>query len=135
MKIRIIPHHTHKYVTSIGYWHWTKPGNKGELIIEVSQMKSRRHVWAVVGHELIEAFYCWVFHKTTEQCDLFDDWMDREYETGKYPLTYEGGFHPQCPYRWGHWLGVIWEYVCIYGTFASFSKYEAECNKLLGIET
>lgn len=135
MKIRVIPHAQHKYVTSIGYWYWTQPKNKGELIVEVSRMKSKRHVAAVIGHELIEAAYCKIFGITTEAADAFDDWMDVEYETGKYPLSYEGGFHPKCPYRIGHILGVVWEYVCVYGTFASWSSYERECNALLGIKT
>lgn len=119
--------------TTVGYWAWSRPKNKGTLTIYVHRLAKRRYELAVWGHELIEALYCWLFRKTTEQCDVFDEWMEGQYQLGNYPLTFEGGFHKKCPYRWGHILGAAWEYVCIYGTFAGWRGYEKSCNAVMGI--
>lgn len=117
----------------MGYWYWTRPGNRGQLVIQVMRMKDWRHAAAVWGHECIEAFYCWFFHITTEAADKFDLMYEDGYRTGKYKLSQEPGHDPACPYHWGHMLGVCWEHVCIRLLFASWSAYNAECDFLMGI--
>lgn len=120
--------------TTVGYWNWSEPENHGTLHIWSKPLKKRRHLAAVIGHELIEAAWCKVWGITTEVCDRFDIWMEHEYELGHYPYTFEGGFHKACPYRWGHILGCAWEYLCVYGTFASWRDYEKSCNEVMGIQ-
>lgn len=99
----------------------------------MAKLPDRRFSLAVIGHELIEALYCKLRGITTEQCDAFDDWMETQYKLGAISVTFEGGFHKNCPYRVGHIMGAIWENIVIYGTFASMDKYEAACNKVMGI--
>ena len=122
----------HGFVT-VGYWSWDKPDNKGMLTIEVVKMQDWRHEFAVWGHECIEALYCKLFNVTTEVADAFDETYEAGYADGSIPLTKEPGHDPRCPYHWGHMLGVVWEYVCIYGLLASWKKYEVECNHIMGI--
>jgi hypothetical protein len=119
--------------TTVGYWSWSQPKNRGILTIEVVQMRDRRFELAVWGHECIEALYCWLFGVTTEEADKFDIFYEGEYAAGRIPLTSEPGHDRRCPYHWGHMIGVAWEYVCIYGTFASFKKYGAECDRIMEI--
>lgn len=119
--------------TTVGWWGWSEPNNHGTLTIQVSRMKSRRYMAAVMGHEILEAAYCKLFKITTEECDRWDQWVESEYASGSIPKTVEAGDIRACPYFWGHQLGIIWEYLCIYGTFASMRCYEAECNRIMGI--
>jgi len=119
--------------TTVGWWGWSLPNNKGTLTIEVSKLGDWRFEAAVLGHELLEALYCKLAGVTTEVCDAWDDWVERQYENGSISKEVEGGDIRACPYYWGHQAGVLWEYVCIYGTFASFEKYEAECNRVMDI--
>jgi hypothetical protein len=132
MKILWLPGRNPKFVT-VGYWHWTEPNNKGELLVEVSMLSDWRFNLAVLGHELIEVFYCWIFHKTTEECDRFDDIYEDLYKVGKVSPEVEPGTDPACPYHWGHMAGMVWEWLCIHLTLASWKKYDAECNKIMGI--
>lgn len=120
--------------TTVGYWAWDQPNNKGVLHIYSKPLKKKRWLAAVIGHELIEAAWCKMRGITTEQCDEFDLWMEGEYERGAYPYSFEGGFHPNAPYRWGHILGCGWEYLVIYGTFASWRRYSENCNRVMGIQ-
>jgi hypothetical protein len=119
--------------TTVGYWKWTLPHNKGTLIIQVHKLPWRFEL-AVWGHELVEVFYCWLFGITTEEADKFDSFYEQEYEVGRIPKTAEPGCDARCPYHWGHMAGIVWERICIYGTFASWKKYEIECNRVMGIE-
>ena len=119
--------------TTVGYWMFSRPRNKGRLTIFVLKTSDWRFTLAVLGHEIIEAFYCWFRGITTEECDKFDIMIEAEYDSGKKPASEEGGFDKRSPYRWGHILGAGWEYIAIYGTFASWKKYINEMNKLMGI--
>lgn len=122
-----------KAYTTCGYWWWERPNNKGTLHIEIRKMPSIRHEIAVWGHELIEVSWCWLRGITTEACDLFDDWFECQYLLGNVPKTMEGGFHRDCPYRTGHVLGFIWEWVWIHATFGSFDAYDRACNEAMGL--
>ncbi len=119
--------------TTVGFWAWTKTGNKGTLIIQCAAMQLWRHELAVFGHECIEAIYCWLLGITTEQCDAWDAYYEREYDSGRISKEIEAGDDPRCPYHWGHMAGVVWEYLCIYATFGSWKKYSDECNHIMGI--
>lgn len=119
--------------TTVGYWRWTKPNNKGTLEIYVARMKSRRHFLAVLGHECLEAFYCWLFGVSTEAADAFDQIYEKGYDAGVIPMEWEPGHNAHCPYHWGHMAGVVWEYICIYGSFGSWKSYEEECNRIMEI--
>lgn len=119
--------------TTVGYWKFSEPENKGTLTIQVMHLSDWRFAAAVWGHEIVEAIYCWLFHITTEEADKFDIMYEDGYKTGKYTLDMEPGHDPSCPYHVGHMLGVVWEHFCIRLTFASWEKYEAECNRLMGI--
>lgn len=123
---------TKDYLT-VGYWYWSLPNNKGTLHVEVQKLPDWRFELAVWLHECIEALYCKIFHVTTEECDKFDDWMEDEYESGRIPESFEGGCHRDCPYHWGHQAGIVLEYLTIYGTFASWKKYERSCNAAMNI--
>ena len=120
-------------LTTVGYWRFTKPDNGGDLIVEVARMNDWRFMLSVYGHELIEALYCWMFHVTTEVCDDWDNYYERLYESGKVSPEVEPGHDPKCPYHWGHMGGVVWEYIAIYGTFASWKKYIDETNRVMEI--
>lgn len=122
-----------KGFTTVGYWYFSKPGNKGKLTIQVHKMKDWRHELAVWGHEAIEAFYCWLFRITTEEADKFDQQYEEWYKDGTKPLTDEPGCDPACPYHRGHMLGIVWEECVIFATLADWKKYEAECNEIMGI--
>lgn len=117
----------------MGYWYWTGPLNTGQLVIQVMRMSDWRFMAAVWGHEIIEAFWCWFWHITTEQADKFDNMYEEGYKTGKYQLTQEPGHDPACPYHTGHMMGVCWEHVCIRVLFASWAAYNDECDRLMGI--
>jgi len=132
MKIHWLNGRNPKFVT-VGYWHWTKPDNKGMLLVEVSKLPDWRFNIAVLGHELIEVFYCWLFKITTERCDRFDESYEKKYESGEVSPEFEPGCDPQCPYHWGHMAGIVWERLFIHGTLASWNKYNDECNKIMGI--
>lgn len=121
--------------TTVGYWYWSKPCNKGTLTVQVCKMNDWRHELAVWGHELIEVFYCWLFRITTEQADKFDAYYEECYERGIKQPDEEAGDDPDCPYYIGHRLGVAWEYFCIFITFASWTKYYAECNRIMGVQS
>ena len=120
--------------TTVGFWAWSEPKNKGTLLIQCAAMTSCCHELAVFGHECIEALYCWLRGITTEDCDKFDAFYEAEYEAGRIPKTQEAGHDPRCCYHWGHMAGVVWEYVCIYGTFGSWKAYGDDCNRIMGIE-
>jgi hypothetical protein len=120
--------------TTVGYWRFTEPNNGGELEIYCLRTCDWRYTLAVLGHEIIEALYCKLTHVTTEACDKFDIMIEKEYETGVKPYEEEGGFDKRSPYRWGHIMGAVWEYLIIHATFASWKKYDVECNKLMEIK-
>ena len=123
----------HPVYTTVGYWSWDKPDNKGTLTIEVSKMKDWRHELAVWGHEIIEVFYCWLFGVTTEEADKFDSFYEAEYAAGRISPEDEAGDDRRCPYHWGHMGGVVWEHIVIRVTFASMVRYAEECNAIMGI--
>lgn len=135
MKIRFerVTGFTERGFTTVGFWFWTKPKNKGTLTIQVTRMRDWRFEAAVWGHEIIEAVYCWIFGITTEVCDEFDAFYEREYEAGRIHKSVEPGHDPKCPYHIGHMMGVCWEHICIPMLFASWKSYEAECNRVMGI--
>lgn len=119
--------------TTVGYWRWDQPNNKGCLHVYVTKMCDWRFELAVWGHEIVEILYCWLFGVTTEKADEFDNYYEAEYEAGRISPTEEPGCDPKCPYHWGHMMGIVWEHIAIHGTFASWKKYEAECNRVMGI--
>jgi hypothetical protein len=118
---------------TVGYWSWSKPKNRGDLIIEVIKMSSWRFEGAVWGHEIIEAIYCWLFGITTEKCDEFDIMYEEKYESGEISPDKEPGCDRNCPYHIGHMAGIVWEWLFIHLTFASWKRYNQECNKIMGI--
>lgn len=119
--------------TTVGYWFWDRPGNRGRLTIQVHRMNDWRHELAVWGHEIIEAAYCKLARVTTEECDLFDNMYEQWYRDGTKPKSEEPGCDPKCPYHRGHMWGIVWEEIVIFATMASWEKYESECNKIMGI--
>ena len=130
MKIRFKPAASLKRMpkaggVTVGYWRWTRKFNCGDLHIHYIKMKSWRFNLAVIGHELIEAFYCWIFMITTEECDAWD--------IAHSENTEDHAFDKECPYYWGHRFGTIFEYIFIYGSFGNWTKYDQECNKVMGI--
>ena len=121
------------HFTTVGYWWFDQPNNKGTLNVEVVKMCDWRFELSVWGHELIEILYCWLFSVTTEEADEFDAYYEQCYIDDSISKEKEPGHDPKCPYHWGHMAGVCWEYICVYGTFASWKKYEAECNRIMDI--
>lgn len=128
-----------KPLTTVGYWAFMpgKPGDfaqPGWLDIEVLHLSDIRFHWAVVGHELIEAFYCRLFGISTEVCDQWDEHFEWLYSQGKVPKSVEAGDVRGCPYFVGHLLGKAWEHLCIRLTFASWERYLAECDRLMNVK-
>lgn len=132
IKFKTVDSRPHGFVT-VGYWSWSEPNNKGTLTIEVARMSDWRFSAAVWGHEILEALYCWIFRVTTEEADEFDKAYERGYADGSIPLQNEPGDDPLCPYFRGHRLGVFWEYLCIYATFAGWNRYASECDRIMEI--
>lgn len=120
--------------TTVGYWRWSEPQNKGTLIIEVARFSDWRYSLAVWGHELIEALYCKLRGITTEECDNFDALYEEGYADGSIAKEKEAGDDRRCPYHWGHMAGVCWEYICIYGTLASWRGYAKDCYRVMGVD-
>lgn len=120
--------------TTVGYWWWNEPLNRGTLTIIVRRMPWRFEM-AVWGHEIIEAFWCWFWGITTEKCDSFDEFYEREYAEGRIPKTDEPGCDARCPYHWGHMLGIVWERLWITVSGGGWKRYESACNRVMGIET
>lgn len=116
--------------TTVGYWAFDGLCNTGTLQIYCWPLSKKRYRVAVIGHELIEAFYCWCFHITTEECDRWDSKFEQWYKDGRASIEQEPGDAPDCPYHRGHWLGCLWERVCITLTFAGWREYVAECNSI-----
>lgn len=133
IKVNRVDTKPHGY-TTVGWWGFTGPANTGTLVIEIAELPDRRFYWAVLGHELIEAAWCWVCGITTQECDRWDTWFEGEYEAGRISKAVEAGDDRRCPYYVGHQFGIVWEYLCIYGTFASWTGYGNACNRLMGIE-
>jgi hypothetical protein len=119
--------------TTVGYWAWDQPNNKGQLRVFVARMRSKRHFIAVLGHELVEVLYCWLFHVTTEQADAFDEMYEAGYKDGTIPLAREAGHDKKAPYHAGHMLGVCWEHFWIAVSFASWKAYNDECDLIMDI--
>jgi len=132
LKVKITKGKPHGY-TTVGWWGWSKPKNEGTLLIEVARLPDWRFTAAVFGHEFLEALYCWFMGITTETCDAYDERAEKEFADGTRDVHDEPGFCRDCPYRWGHVVGAVWEYICIYGTFASWTEYEKSCNEVMGI--
>lgn len=122
-----------RFFTTLGYWWFENPDNKGALHVEVVKMSDWRFEFSVWGHEVIEVLYCRLFHITTEQADKFDQYYEDCYAAGTISKDKEPGHDPKCPYHWGHMAGVCWEYICILITLASWEKYLNECDRLMGI--
>lgn len=121
-------------LTTVGFWRFDQPNNKGTLHVYVAKMCDWRYEVSVFGHELIESVYCWLCGVTTEVCDKFDDQCELEFDAGTRDVHLEPGFDPKCPYRWGHVMGSWWEWVFIHATLASWKKYDVECNRVMGID-
>lgn len=119
--------------TTVGYWYWSEPKNRGTLTIMVCRLPWRFEA-AVWGHELIEALYCKLLGITTEEADAFDEYYERQYELGTISKIEEPGDDPRCPYHRGHRMGVWWEHLWIYMTGGGWRKYDAACNKVMGID-
>ena len=117
--------------TTVGYWRWTEKNNKGTLEVYVASVKVWRHFMAILGHELIEVFYCWLFHVTTEQADAFHQTYEDAYKAGTIHPSVEPGHDPKCPYHWGHMAGVCWEHFWIFCTFAGWKRYVSECDRIM----
>lgn len=132
MKLQRVSQSEQRY-TTLGYWWWSKPGNRGELTVQVSRMRDWRHELAVWGHELIEIAYCKLFRVTTEVCDAYDSWFELKYKSGEVPPTVEAGDQKGCPYYIGHRMGVAWEHFCIFVTFAGWNNYVRACEEQMGI--
>lgn len=132
IKLRRIDQKEQKF-TTLGYWSWSKPGNKGTLTVQVSRMGDWRFEAAVWGHELIEVFYCWLFRISTEEADRFDAFYEAEYNAGRIATTQEPGDDRKCPYYVGHSAGVAWEHFWIFISFCRWSKYVQECDRIMGI--
>ena len=128
MKLRLqrINQNEHRF-TTLGYWFWDKPNNKGTLTIQISRMADRRHEWAVWGHELIEAFWCKLWGITTEKCDAYDEVFEKRFRAGEFTIEDEAGCQKDCPYHWGHMLGIVWEHVIIWLTCEYWYRYEQTC--------
>lgn len=118
--------------TTVGYWYWTEPDNRGTLTIMVRKLPWRFEV-AVWGHEILEAIWCWSWWIATEDCDRFDEFYEAEYAAGRIPRTEEPGCDKRCPYHGGHMLGIAWERFWIFISGGGWKKYEAACNQIMGI--
>lgn len=116
--------------TTVGYWEFAGLMNSGALQVYCAPLSKKRYRVAVIGHELVEAFYCWWFNITTEECDKWDAKFERKYAEGLAAVEVEPGDDPMCPYHRGHWLGCIWERLAIWCSFAGWSQYVSECESI-----
>ena len=132
IKLHITDGKPHGY-TTVGYWMFDQPNNKGTLHLEVAKLPDWRYSLAVIGHEFIEAVFCWLFNRTTEECDVFDDRCEREMESGARDPYKEPGFDSESPYYGGHVMGSWWEWFVIHLTFASWTRYNQACNEAMGL--
>jgi hypothetical protein len=119
--------------TTLGYWSWTHPNNRGTLVIEVSRMKDWRHEGAVWGHEVIESLYCKLMGITTEFCDRYDEEFEKKYATGEVSPMVEAGDQTNCPYHTGHFWGCLWERFFIALTLCRWNEYVVACEKQMGV--
>lgn len=117
--------------TTVGYWMFAGLANSGDLCIYCAPLSRRRYAWAVIGHELIEAAYCWLRGITTGECDQWDAACEERLRAGALPLEVEPGDIRECPYYWGHQAGCWWERLVIFVTLASWSSYIAECLSIM----
>lgn len=129
IKVHIVRQMPHGF-TTVGYWAFDGLLNSGTLHLYCFPMSKRRYLYAVVGHELYESIYCWLFNITTEECDRWDAEFEKRYQSGTAAVEVEPGDDPACPYYWGHFLGCIWERLFIALTFAGWGKYMDECNRI-----
>jgi hypothetical protein len=118
---------------TVGTWRFDAPHNKGTLHLVVAKLPKWQYSLAVIGHELIESLYCWLFAITTKECDAFDLRCEKEFLLGARDPHSEPGFDSAAPYRIGHVMGSWWERIVIHGTLASWRKYDEECNRVMGI--
>lgn len=129
IKFHIVSRMPHNF-TTIGYWAFDGLMNSGTLQIYCCPLSRKRYRWAVIGHELIEAIYCWLFRITTETCDRWDAEFEKRYDSGESAVEIEPGDDPECPYHWGHFLGCCWERLFIALTIAGWRDYVEECEGL-----
>jgi hypothetical protein len=116
-----IPHSTQRYDTC-GDWSYQYNG----LVISVSQLPSRREMWLVAIHELIEAFLCECTGITERQVDDFD--------MRKYPeiavQNAEPGDCPVAPYYKAHQIATGIERILAVEAGVDWLTYEQHIKEL-----
>lgn len=108
---------------------WWKTGET--LHIRVSEMSDWRFMLAILFHELSEYCWCEAHGIKTPECDRWDAWYEKQYDSGAIPITQEAGDDPRAPYHKGHLIGTKFERFTIRVLGASWKSYIKECDHLM----
>lgn len=144
--ITSISHSEQRYDTC-GDWYYAPArwdGVKGAtketphecLYVNVSELPSRREMWLVAIHELIEAFLCECKGITAAEVDQFDKgFSDLIYPephpvTGDYDTEWEPGDDPRAPYYRQHQIATGIERILAAEAQVNWLEYEQHVAEL-----
>jgi hypothetical protein len=118
VELKIIPHRTQRYDT-LGDWTYS---TNGTLCIYASETNVAAYNWALLLHELVEAWLCRQNGITVEEVDAWDlNWSSDG----------EPGDHPQCPYHRPHQAATVIERLFLWMTGYDWEGYEAALDKVM----
>lgn len=111
---------------------WTDDGN-GNYTVWIIKLDSPLFMMAILFHELIEMLWCYLHGVTAADADAFDAiW----YKKGIVEDNIDYGTRKDCPYRVGHKLGIIIEYIVVFmisglGFRKAWNEYGEQCDKAI----
>jgi hypothetical protein len=136
MKITIefIPHEDQRYNT-IGDWFFeppSKPSGGRYMVIKVSTMKDRRHMYLVAVHELVEALICQEDGISQLMVDKFDVQWKRPHLTDDVQIN-EPGEDPRAPYHEQHVQAENIERILAAALCVHWQTYAAQVDRICRI--
>ena len=78
--------------------------------------------------------WCIAHGVTTEQCDRWDSYYEKEYAAGRISRKKAPGDDKQCPYYWGHFWGNIVSWLFDKIVHTDITKYRQEADTLMNIK-
>ena len=131
VSIESLDHSDQRYDTCGDWYYGATSQNEGELYIKVSQLPSRREMFLVAIHELIEAFLCECAGVTEKQVDAFD-LMFNDHKEGDWgeDMPIEPGDDTRAPYYHQHQIATGIERILAAEAQVDWLEYERHIQEL-----